>query len=149
MNINQVSKNHYLSKIVTKDGHQSPNNDREQDTQIRRSMVLVAARRRQNCDIFLPRELRSTKNTKQASDERRRVWILSRAGCNTISYVDRVVFYVRYFDIHLDIKNISLISPWNQRTMGCTFTSQDEMRTWNGSNIESVYQGLCLGWLCV
>ena len=71
MNINQVSKNHYLSKIVTKDGHQSPNNDREQDTQIRRSMVLVAARRRQNCDIFLPRELRSMKNANErpTSDE--------------------------------------------------------------------------------
>ena len=64
-------------------------------------MVLGAARRRQYCDIFLPRELRWTKTINWRPTEGRIHLSPDRAlttlsQCNTSSYVDMLVLYVRF-----------------------------------------------------
>ena len=80
-------------------------------------MVLGAAQRRQNCDSFSPRELRWTKKT--AERLMRAESNLAPAGHETILTPTKIYEFLRQIFLSpFGDKNISLILPRNERTMG-------------------------------
>ena len=82
-------------------------------------------------------------NNKLAPDRGTNPGRIHLSQCNTSSYVDMLVLYVRFLIPIWVLKYFAAFSrlfPWNERDHGITSSSQCVLGTWNWPNIELVYQ---------